>query len=86
MRVDSLSQGGLPLELKDLLEKMLEEQRQLRTTIEQLRSPAGPRMLIDITFPPFKTTIDDPAYPQKQVVVGPWYDWEYSSFTNYAGD
>jgi hypothetical protein len=30
--------------------------------------------LIDITFPPFKTTIDDPVYAEKRVVVGPWYD------------
>jgi hypothetical protein len=31
-------------------------------------------MLIDILFPPFKTTIDDPAYADKVEIVGPWYD------------
>jgi hypothetical protein len=65
--------AGMP-ELKQLLEQMLEEQQRLRRTIEELRAPAGPRMLIDILFPPFKTTIVDPAYPERRTIVGPWYD------------
>lgn len=65
--------AGMP-ELKQLLDQMLEEQANLRRSLEQLRAPAGPRMLIDILFPPFKTTIDDPAYPEKREIVGPWYD------------
>jgi hypothetical protein len=65
--------AGMP-ELKGLLDQMLEEQDRLRRTIEETRAPAGPRMLIDILFPPFKTTIDDPAYPEKREIVGPWYD------------
>ena len=31
-------------------------------------------MLVDILFPPFKTTIDDPAYAEPRTIVGPWYD------------
>ena len=61
-------------ELKQLLDQLLEEQANLRRSLEQVRAPAGPRMLIDILFPPFKTTIDDPAYPEKREIVGPWYD------------
>lgn len=70
---ESLMAAGMP-ELKQLLDQMLEEQEQLRRTIQELRAPAGPRMLIDILFPPFKTTIDDPAYAEKREIVGPWYD------------
>ena len=65
--------AGMP-QLKGLIEQMLEEQAKLRRQIEELRAPAGPRMLIDILFPPFKTTIDDPAYADKVEIVGPWYD------------
>ena len=71
---DVLQAAGSPI-LAELLTKMLEEQRDLRRLIEQLRTPAaGPRMLVDILFPPFKTTIDDPAYPEKRTITGPWYD------------
>ena len=65
--------AGMP-ELKQLIDQMLEEQARLRRELEELRAPAGPRMLIDILFPPFKTTIEDPAYPEKVEIVGPWYD------------
>jgi hypothetical protein len=63
--------------IRDLLEAMAEEQRRMQAQMEELyRSamPPGPRMLIDILFPPFKTTIDDPAYPEPKTIVGPWYD------------
>ncbi len=70
---EALASAGMP-ELNHLLEQMLDEQRQLRRALEAMKSPAGPRMLIDITFPPFKTTIDDAAYPEKRTIVGPWYD------------
>jgi hypothetical protein len=70
---DALLAAGSP-DLKQLIDQMLEEQEQLRRTLEELRAPAGPRMLIDILFPPFRTTIDDPAYPDKLEITGPWYD------------
>lgn len=39
--------------------------------IIQLRRPEpSPRVIIDILFPPFRTTIDDPAYPEKKTIVG----------------
>ena len=68
--------AGMP-GLRELLETMAEEQRRLQAQMEELYKsamPPGPRMLIDILFPPFKTTIDDPAYPEPRTIVGPWYD------------
>jgi hypothetical protein len=59
----------------ELLAGMLQEQKELRRMLEELRAPAaGPRVLVDILFPPFKTTVDDPAYAEKRTIVGPWYD------------
>jgi hypothetical protein len=63
--------------IRQLLEAMAEEQRRMQAQMEELYKsamPPGPRMLIDILFPPFKTTIDDPAYPEPRTIVGPWYD------------
>jgi hypothetical protein len=68
--------AGMP-GLRDLLEAMAKEHRELQRQMEELyqsMSLPGPRMLIDILFPPFKTTIDDPAYPEPRTIVGPWYD------------
>jgi hypothetical protein len=31
-------------------------------------------VIIDVLFPPFKTTIDDPVLPEKKTVVGQWFD------------
>jgi hypothetical protein len=71
---DVLRAAGSPV-LGELMLKMLEEQRELRRAIERLSAAQpGPRMLVDILFPPFKTTIDDPAYPEPRTIVGPWYD------------
>ena len=72
--VDALAGAGNP-QLAELLQRLHEEQRELRRRLEELRAPQpGPRVLIDILFPPFKTTIDDPAYAEKRTVTGPWYD------------
>jgi hypothetical protein len=73
MLAEAVKSAGMPA-LDQLVERLLEEQRHLRQQLEELKSPAGPRMLIDITFPPFKTTIDDPLYAEKRTVIGPWYD------------
>jgi hypothetical protein len=63
--------------MAELLTRLLTEQRDLRARLEQLaqsvRSPS-PTIIVDVLFPPFKTTIDDPAYPEKKTVVGQWYD------------
>jgi hypothetical protein len=52
-------------------------QRQVNVE-EQLRAITTPephlRVAIDVLFPPFRTVIDDPAYPGKTTIVGQWYD------------
>jgi hypothetical protein len=65
-------------EMKTLLDQVsgLELRiRQLEEEIQQLRkAEIAPRVIVDILFPPFKTTIDDPAYPEKKTITGQWYD------------
>jgi len=69
-----LKKSGSP-ELAELLERMLEEQRRLRKTIEELQAPVpGPRISVEVLFPPFRTTIDDPAYQATRTITGPWFD------------
>jgi hypothetical protein len=51
------------------------EIKRLEKKLQQLLKPdPAPRLLIDILFPPFKTTIDDPQFPPKRTLVGQWYD------------
>ena len=50
--------------------QMQELERQLR---DQLRPAPSPRVIVDILFPPFRTTIDDPAAESK-TVTGQWFD------------
>jgi hypothetical protein len=48
---------------------------QLEEELQQLRrAEIAPRVIVDVLFPPFKTTIDDPAYPEQKIIVGQWYD------------
>jgi hypothetical protein len=54
----------LPSELQTLQERLL----------EHLRPEPVPTLIVDILFPPFKTTIGDPRYPEKKTVVGQWFD------------
>ena len=51
--------------------QMQELQRQLE---ERTRAAPAPRVIVDILFPPFKTTIDDPVLPDTRTVVGQWFD------------
>ncbi len=54
-----------------LLQGQLELQQALKAAAA---APASPRIIVDVLFPPFQTTIDDPAYPDKKVITGQWYD------------
>jgi hypothetical protein len=68
--------SGSP-EIKKVLEHIsnLElEIKRLEKRVQQLTPSAAPRLLIDIIFPPFKTTVDDPRFPPKRTIVGQWYD------------
>lgn len=61
--------ASLAIQLGQLLEAP-----QLTEWMQVLVTPdPRPRVLIDILFPPFKTTIEDPRYPKK-TVAGQWYD------------
>lgn len=43
--------------------------------MEQKTKPApAPRVIVDILFPPFKTTIVDPGVADGKTVTGQWYD------------
>lgn len=42
--------------------------------IEASRPDPEPRVIVDVLFPPFRTTIVDPAYPEHKTIVGQWYD------------
>jgi hypothetical protein len=43
--------------------------------LEQRTKPLpAPRVIVDILFPPFKTTIVDPDVTQGKTVTGQWYD------------
>lgn len=55
-----------------LLEEQLQEMR--RMLQERLRPEPAPRVIVDILFPPFRTTIDDPTSPEKKTVTGQWFD------------
>jgi uncharacterized coiled-coil protein SlyX len=61
-------------ELARELDRLNAQVRALQERIRQLQRPATPRFIVDVLFPPFKTTIDDPAVPEKRTVVGQWYD------------
>src|SRR6266540_37565 len=52
-----------------LVEQIMQIQEQMQALQQQLagaHGPQGPRVIIDILFPPFKTTVDDPAMPDKK--------------------
>ena len=51
-------------DLGSVLSSILDRQVRLEKSLEELIRPQpGLRVGIDVLFPPFRTTIDDPAYP-----------------------
>jgi len=62
-------------DLREVLEAILQREVVLSDGLRDLARPQpGLRVAIDVLFPPFKTTIDDPGYPEKRTVTGQWYD------------
>ncbi len=62
-------------DLRALLEEILQRQVRIDRRFDELTRPQpGLRVAIDVLFPPFRTTIDDPTYPEKRTIVGQWYD------------
>jgi hypothetical protein len=61
--------------MAELLSRLLVDQREMRRKLDELaRGKPSPFIIVDVLFPPFKTTIDDPVYPEKTTVQGQWYD------------
>jgi hypothetical protein len=61
--------------MAELLTRLLVDQREMRRKLDALaRRRPSPFIIVDVLFPPFKTTIDDPAYAEKKTIVGQWYD------------
>lgn len=61
--------------LVQLITQLQAQMQQLQQQLQDaLRPEPGPRVIIDVLFPPFKTTIDDPVLPEKKTVVGQWFD------------
>jgi hypothetical protein len=47
----------------------------MRQRLDDLaRRQLGPNIIVDVLFPPVKSTIDDPAVGDGRTVVGQWYD------------
>ena len=61
--------------LLGVADKLQAQIDRLQDQIRNIHGPAGgPGLLIDCLFPPFKTTIDDPTYPEVREITGQWYD------------
>ena len=61
--------------MAELLARLIADQRELRRKLDATaRASVQPRIIVDVLFPPFKTTIDDPAVAEKKTIVGQWYD------------
>jgi hypothetical protein len=70
MKGDNADVAALVEQIMLLQNQMQELQRDL---LNRLRPAPAPRVIVDILFPPFRTTIDDPDAEAK-TVTGQWYD------------
>ena len=72
---EAASQSAGNPALGSLLRGILDEQLQMQERLNEVLKPKpSPFIIVDVLFPPFKTTIDDPALPEKKTVTGQWYD------------
>ena len=70
LKSDNADVAILVQQIAQLQAQMQELQKEL---MERLRPAPAPRVIVDILFPPFRTTIEDPASPKK-TVTGQWFD------------
>ncbi len=65
--------AGSPM--AEILEQLVRDNNEMRARLDAIaRSQLSPRIIVDILFPPFRTTIIDQAYPEQITVTGQWYD------------
>jgi hypothetical protein len=61
--------------LADLLQRLVVDNREMRAKLDAIAAAQRePRIIVDVLFPPFRTTIDDPAYKEQVTITGQWYD------------
>jgi hypothetical protein len=61
--------------MADVLGRLILELQEMRQRLDDMaRRQLGPNIIVDVLFPPFKTTIDDPEIGHGPTVVGQWYD------------
>ncbi|HLG74170.1 MAG TPA: hypothetical protein VK009_27435 [Chloroflexota bacterium] len=72
----SLSESNPEIgQLFDYMRELNAKLQEMEQRMAELRRPEPkPRVIVDVLFPPFKTTIDDPAIPEKRTIVGQWDD------------
>lgn len=77
VRHEAPSEASTP-EIAAIARQLLDMQTQMQELqgrmLELLRPTPTPRVIVDVLFPPFKTTILDPAYPEPRTVIGQWFD------------
>ena len=61
--------------MAELLQQLVVDNREMRAKLDAIaRTQREPRIIVDVLFPPFRTTIDDEAYPEQKTITGQWYD------------
>jgi len=61
--------------MAELLQRLVVDNREMRAKLDAIaRTQREPRIIVDVLFPPFRTTIDDEAYPENVTITGQWYD------------
>ncbi len=56
------------------IDRLNAQMQALQERMRQSQQVSEPRFIVDILFPPFRTTIDHPALTERRTVVGQWYD------------
>jgi hypothetical protein len=77
LKEEAPSEASTP-EIATITRQLLAMQAQMQDLqarmMELLKPTPTPRIIVDVLFPPFKTTIHDPAYPGPKTIVGQWFD------------
>ena len=73
---DMITQVGGNPELANLINQVLQQhmERVEEAVATRLRPQPSPRVIIDVLFPPFRTTVDDPGVAEPKTVTSQWFD------------